>query len=390
MKFNFLQKFKSVSTLVLTYLMMISSAPAQDDVDFYSIAQRLVQDAQYNRALTYIKSIPEDADISKARMSLLKGIVFVNTKAFEEGRKELERALLQFKDEELKIPPEVYLYYCQSFFLQGDFTGSLKSLEKYSKELAREPKAQIIRANSLWKLDRKEEAWQIVLKGEENFPNEILFSRQKIVFMMELGLYENAFQLVLQYLVENSAPPQEFLSFAVNFRKAKQEKNSLKLFEVARLRFPRNEMILLEFANSYYEKGKLYRAAEIFEELSRRNTKYVKEASELYRRAGYPMRALALNRKIQDSETKLKQRLAIYIDQSDFELASSMEMELNNLGLGKDQDISYALAYSHFQIGKIQQSKELLRRVTREDLYRKSLALKSLMSACLDGQGACL
>ena len=72
-----------------------------------------------------------------------------------------------------------------------------------------------------------------------------------------------------------------------------------------------------------------------------------------------------------------------------FELASSMEKELLSLKLLEDQDIKYAMAYSHFQNGKLISAKRLLSQINEKKLLQKSLSLRELIKNCEELTGDC-
>ncbi len=389
MNFSLMAYKNLMMVAFLLFTTICSPALSQDDIDFYRIAKTLVANGQFQKARSYIKTIPNDADVSKARLAVIKGRISLGLKDYKNSRVHFELAQKEFQEEEISPPTELYLYICQSYFLQKDYAGALKALNRYSEKLSSEPKSYIIKANTLWKLDRKEEAWNELRRGKSTFPKEVLFKRQQIVFLLEMNLLETAYEELLVYLLENAAPPGEFLNFAVAMREKKSFHLAYKLFELGLIRFPNHEMLNLELANTYFERGRNYLAAVQFEKMSRSRPKYIKEASELYRRAGFPMRAENLNSRIEKLSVKLKQRLSIYLDMEKFELASSMEKELLSLKLLEDQDIKYAMAYSHFQNGKLISAKRLLSQINEKKLLQKSLSLRELIKNCEELTGDC-
>ena len=106
------------------------------------------------------------------------------------------------------------------------------------------------------------------------------------------------------------------------------------------------------------------------------------DTAELYRQAGRLYRAININSEIPDQKTKMKQRLAILVELSDFESVAAMDDALERLGLYENQDILYAHAYSLYRTGAFDQSRSQLSGLTRPDLFRKATELRSAMEKC--------
>ena len=155
------------------------------------------------------------------------------------------------------------------------------------------------------------------------------------------------------------------------------------------MKYPGNDLVIIELAHVYLEKEQIVTAAALFEEASRFKNKYSQEASELFRRAKQLYHALYLNSKITDQKEKLKQRLAIFLEFGDFEMAAAMEKALSRVGLLENEDMRYALAYSQFEVGDLDGAEKNLQYLTRPDLFKKASELRKSMQECMADQFQC-
>jgi len=123
-------------------------------------------------------------------------------------------------------------------------------------------------------------------------------------------------------------------------------------------------------------------AAKIIHDASFNNPNLIKEAAELYRRAGSEYMALSLNGLILDQHEKLKQRMALMLQLENFEQAAGMETSLKRIHLDDDENIKYALAYSFFKIGNYSKANDYLSQITDTEIFKKASELRKIMNQC--------
>jgi hypothetical protein len=143
---------------------------------------------------------------------------------------------------------------------------------------------------------------------------------------------------------------------------------------------------MLRLALCYVGDGKPLAAAQLVHRASYIDPKLRVEAAELYRRARKLTMALLVNAQVLDQRKKLRQRLGLLIEARRFEEAAALELRLSRLGLLKDQQLVYALAYSFFRIGRFRKSERWLKQVTDPGLFRKAVELRRSMATC-ESQG---
>ncbi len=143
-------------------------------------------------------------------------------------------------------------------------------------------------------------------------------------------------------------------------------------------------------AHAYLDQGQINTAAELIYEASLLEPALTGEASELFRRAGRPNRALMLNGQISDQQVKFRQRLALLLELKRYEQAAAMENDLRRTGLIEDEDIRYALAYADFKTGDFDTAELHLQKLTRPDLFRKAAELRRAIQDCSEDSWQCL
>jgi len=376
--------------------LLLLSLPAlakqeQGDVDYLSLAAMLIKDGHYERAeaalvkLELADQAGEEVIEDRARFYTLKGLVLLKKQDFASAK----QALLQAIDEG-QTESVAYVYLAQAAYGDQDYQTTLDAIENAGQVIVTMQGLYTIKAQSHWKLNEKNQAWETLLEGLQYFPDEATFLRQQVFFLMELRLYQDAVEVGNKYLSHANAGVEDYLAIGSALRKSKQPDNAIEILERAKILYPSDVRVIIELAHSYLDIDHALAAAELFLLAASVDSQYMSEAAELYRRAGKLDQALSLNAQVREQEKKLKQRLAILLEYEDYELAAAMEKPLFRVGLLDDQDIRYATAYSLFKAGKFDQAAEQLNYVKRPDLFRKSTELRKVMQECQGAVWSCL
>jgi hypothetical protein len=143
-------------------------------------------------------------------------------------------------------------------------------------------------------------------------------------------------------------------------------------------------------AHVYIERGEMSSAADLLYKAALLDPTLMGEAAELYRRSGQTFRAMNLNGQLLDQEEKLRQRLALYLEMGNYEQAAAMEVPLRRVGLLAEEDLRYAIAYSHFKTGDFGAAEEHLTALNRPDLFRKAAELRRAIQDCAEESWKCL
>ena len=120
----------------------------------------------------------------------------------------------------------------------------------------------------------------------------------------------------------------------------------------------------------------------LFEESARHDPDFLNDASELYRKAGKPSRALFLNERIPDQKEKMRQKLGILLELERFEEVAKMGPRLKRLGLLKEDDLLYAMAYAAFQSREFKQAERWIKKINDPKTYEMAISLREAIMNC--------
>lgn len=370
---------------LLTTSVLVEAKETKEEVDYLGLAALLVRDKHFDRAEQALSQLnPQDESLDRVRYYTLFGLVYLNTSQLEKAITAFEAAIASGQTE-----PGIYVYIAQAHFVLKHYQLTLDALAKAGSSAETSAQLFVMKAEAYWQLKLQGDAWTSLNVGLQKFPESRLLQKQKISYLLELALFEEA-ETAIPAFLKNAETENDFLWIAGTLRSKHQPKRAAFILEQANMIYPQHERVMIELANAYLDQQKLIVAAAIFEDLSLVNSKYSNEASELYRRANKPYQALVFNAMVDEQSKKLKQRLAILLEMEDYDMAAAMAGALFRVGLLEDQDIRYALAYSLFKTGEFAAVESHLKQITRSDLFRKSTELRRLMEECRKSRWSCI
>ncbi len=355
------------------------------EVDHVALAALLIKDGFYDRAETVLRNVDTTKKgVDLARYHTLRGLVFLQKSLFVEARDSFRSAIAAGQKE-----PIVHVYIAQASYGLKDWKATIAAIRAAGASAEELPATYAMLAQAHWNLGEREAAWQALSRGEKRHPNYSDLTRQKFFYLMELGLYQSAAEEGERYLAKRGGDVSDHLLIGAALRQSRQYDKALRFLEMARVRFPDNEPVMLELARTYLETGSVLTAAQMFEQASYRDTKFVADAAELYRRAKKHYRALHLNTLIPDRKERLKQKLAIYLETEQYELIAAMGSDLLRVGLLDDDEIRYALAYGYFQTGAFRRAEQELARIQKPEVFRRAAELRREMERCKSEPAHC-
>lgn len=376
---------RSLLALLAAVLLCFVSASAlgqqasdSGDIDYVELAALLLKDGHYDRALNALSEVDTSReDLDLARFHLLQGLVMLNLKQPKMAEREFLNALAAGQGDKV-----VYVYLAQAHFQQESYQEALSALMQSQGAGSHLPAVYFMAARSRWELGDHAKALAILESARDNFVDETPFLRQKIFYLIKLGLYRAAADLGMSYLAEHEAATEDYIAIGNALRESRQYEQALRFLEAARLRFRDNVEVAKVLSHVYLDMGNALSAAEVMEDAARRDASLKVEAAELHRRAGNLFRALALNAQVTDQDKKLKQRLAILLALERYWQVAGMSDALQRNDLLKDEDIRYALAYAMFKSGEFDRAEQQLAQLRRGDLFRKAVELREAMKDC--------
>lgn len=372
---------------LLTALFAVSGfAAKKDEVNYLDLAALMLRDGNLDRAVIALDQVPlNEEGVDLQRYFTLRGMAHLRRDEPEAAAAALEQAVATGGAESV-----VYVYLAQVYFQLERFRDVLLTLEKAGPELEKVASVYHMRAQCHWLLKEPELALATLDLAAQLFPQEPGFLRRKVFFLIELGLYREAAEQGRVYLQQSAGKREDYVALGNAMRASGELREATLLLEQARLMYPGDADVNKVLAHAYLDQGQTNTAAELIYEASLLDPSLTGEASELYRRAGRPYRALMLNGQISDQKVKFRQRLALLLELQRFEQAAAMDNDLRRTGLMDDEDIRYALAYAVFKVGDFEAAEVHLQTLTRADLFRKAAELRRAIQDCSEDSWKCL
>lgn len=361
--------------------------PAQEEekIDYVGLAARLIKDHHPDRAEVTLEQVDlKDPSVDLVRFHTLNGMVKLELKKYKEARDQFQKAIAAGQTEKV-----IFVYLAQAHHGLQDYQGVVGGLNKAGSAGKKTAGTFLLRSNAHWELKQYNQAIAALDEGARKFPEEHEFTRLKIFYLIDLGLFQEVSRIGEKYLAREGSGPEDYAAVGEGLRRSNQFDAARKVLEAARLRYPENEKILLLLAHSYLDDGHPLIAAMLFEEAARNNQKYSLEAAELYLKAGRMERALANNERVIDQKAKMKQRLSILLRMERFSMVSGMEPRLSRLGLLSDENIRYALAYGYFKTGDFKKAEAQLKQLTEAKHFESATQLRKAMEACKQSGWEC-
>lgn len=375
--------------MIITLLSALCITPMvaqeESEEDLLSLAALMIKDGYYDRAENILQSVDlNDDELDKVRFYTLSGLVYMKKRVYIKAIENFENAI-----KEGQTDKSVYLYIAQAYFELKDYANALVNFKNAGDVAYSKPAIISVIAECEWKTQKQDDAIMTLKEGLKRFPQHNAFDKQLFYYFVELGLFQEASIYAQRYLKNKDIDAQSYIQIANIFEKANEPKHSREILEEAHLRFPGNVKVTIYLAHIYIKLGMLHTAADLFDQASLEDAKYIAEASEMYRRAKELYRALYLNSQIIDQQEKYKQRMAILLEFGDYEKAAAMEEALERVQLIEDENIRYALAFTLFQIGRYDECEAHLKQITTPELFRKSIQIRKSIEMCNEKPWEC-
>lgn len=372
-------------TLMLSGSLLASDKNTKDDVDYVALATILMKDAYYNRANDALKHVDlNDKTVDLAQYYTLKGLVSSKLSQYKASNENFYKAIKNGQKQKV-----IYVYIAQNSFKLKDYAEVIKALDNAIDLTIKKPKLLALKAEAYYRLKQYNETLSTLKKLIQLHPTYYDAYKQRFAYLVSLGLYQSALEDADIYMKNAKASEKTTISFINALRKAKETDKAIILAEKAHLIYPNNATITILLANLYIDKEMIQAAADLFDKASLQDSKYIKDSSEMFRRAKNYIQALYKNSQILDTKEKYKQKVAIYLEFGDYEKVVATESALKRNELLKDQNMIYALAYSFYMISDFDKSEEYLKQINRSDLFTKAIELRKNMNKCKNNHWEC-
>ncbi len=372
-------------TIFLSTVLFADDKNNKDDVDYVVLATLLMKDGYYNRANQALKHVDTtQEDLDKAQFFTLKGLIQLKLHEYQASNTSFLLAIKNGQQEK-----SVYLYIAQNHFKLKQYAQAIKALESANQLVNAKPKLMALKAECFYRLHDYNSALVTLKEVNLLHPKYYDAYKQRFSYYISLELYQSALDDANIYLQNADTNEKVTISFISALRKAKETHKAMILAEEAHLKYNKNVIITILLANLYIDVNMIESAATLFDEASLQDSKYIKDSSEMFRRAKDFVQAIYKNSQILDTKEKYKQKVAIYLEFSQYERVIATESALIRNDLLKDENLVYALAFSYYKVGEFDQSEKYLKKITQNNLFSKSIELRKNMDKCKNNHWEC-
>ncbi len=376
---------KRLLTLLLLSLPGLATA-AEQRIDYVELGAKLLKDGYVQRAGNALEKVDvRRDDFPFTRYYTLKGVLL-----HKQGYPALSNIFFDEAAARGQDNPAIQLYVARNHWQLQEYAGVVEALDRAGEKALENRQMFVIRAEAHKQLGEMEKAWSVLDAGIERFPGYPRFYRQKFYYLVGLGFYRQAVEYAREYLAAGEHDPEDYLAVAYALRENRQLDAAAALLEEAVLRFG-HDAKLIELLGQVYIDGERYlSAAQVFDRATLLEPGFAHKAAALYLKAGQPVRALQLNRRIGDQKAKFRQRVGIDIHLDDYQSLVAKTDALERYGLLEENDIVYAVGYAWFRLGDFDRAKAYLKRVTDDRLFQKASHIFKQIDQCNAEPTACI
>lgn len=216
-------------------------------------------------------------------------------------------------------------------------------------------------------------------------PKHLLVSSN---ILFKSGLKKIALKRALKKLP--SLEEDDILELAALINKEDSQEALIVYLEAVLLEKNLSNDIKYKLASLYIGNGNITAAEALIRSIPGAADQYAFELAELNMQLGNLVMAKYYNSLVNDPKKKLKQRLAIYLSQENFDLIASLDKEIYRYGLIKTDEFKYLLAYSKMKVGKLEDSDSLLNQIKAPSYLAKIIEIKKQISECKTNKASCI
>jgi len=425
-----MQNILKLSILILM-ISVLAEAKSEEvaEVDHLALATMMVYDGKFDKAnAELLEARKNDTDLDMSKYYTIKGVISMRQEKHVQAINYLKKAVEATKVKVYKAPasakekrrhlfsvgssekpqPKVstpifnaeklradqlqklYSHLSQESYKVKDYGATIKYLDLQGPLGRDQASEYMLRADCYWKLGDRDSAVAMLTKGAGAFPSDQSLLKQKFYYFTELGLYQEAIKSAKAYMKRAKPNAKEYMALAQMLLAGGQRDESIKVLEETKMLFPKEAKVDMLLGHLYLKKGMQYTTANLFEQGSYYEHKYVKEAAEMYRRAGMIPHALYLNSQVIDKQKKLKQKIAIYVDRQEYAKIIGLIDALKRYKMLDDDTIRYAVAYAYYMSKDYEEAEKHLKKINDSELFSKATIIRKNIEKCQDNSMECI
>lgn len=426
-----LKKLVTLTVVFFSVVMLQAKETEEQTINHMEIATIMYYDGKYDKALEALQSAKDShREIAWDKYHNMRGLIFLKNEKYQASISAFKEAILAtrkkvytppveempqreylfklFSDTEKPEQPvaqtpvfdpeklrkdqieEIYLYLSQAYYKAEQYLDAVHALDAAGVKGRASASLFTLRAECYWKAGQKGSSIDALSRGSKLFPEDATLLKQKFYYFAELKLYQASIEAAKAYMKKVPANAQEYISLAQMLQSGGESEQAIKVLEEAKLEFPSSAKVHILLGHYYNQKEMPHITADLFEEGSFYDAKYLKEAAEMYRRNGALAHALYLNSMMKDKEEKTKQKVAIYIGKGEFEKIIGLKDALDRYGLLQNDTMRYALAYSYYMVKEYEEAEAQLKKIEDDELFSKATVIRKNIEKCRNNSLECL
>lgn len=345
----------------------------KDEPDYLTLAALMIRDGHYDRAETILKGIDTTEEgFNFVKYHTLKGLVSLNQGEMKMAQ---DRFLEAIKAAGSEVDPILYVYIAQAYYGEQNFERTIWALDSAGSYIYNLPDLLGVKATCHWSIGQKPEALAVLDNAEHWYPERSAFKIQKIFYLIELELFQQAVEESDDFLQRFGDNSKSYMIVGEALRRAKSYDQAVVVLEKGRLLFPNEIKLILSLGHTYMQSGKNIAAAKLFEQAAAFDPKYLEQSIGLYRMVNNNWKAKFLNAQVGDAKKKLKNWLEILLAEEKYEEILAIEERLKRYGTLKDDKMRYAMAYVHFISEQYDQSETYLKGISDPKIFKNAVKL---------------
>ncbi|UCM99704.1 tetratricopeptide repeat protein [Sulfurimonas sp. SWIR-19] len=421
---------KILQSLLLTLLLSSHVIAKKDDavsIDHIALATLMIYDGKYEKAHEELDVVNQksptfdaakyytvlgvlyskEGKTKKAIQAYKEAIEATKTKEFKAPKVEIQEKYLfsigsheKQKSRQPEFNPkkkrqekleQLYMYLASEYYKIKDYKNTVKSLDNAGEKGKNRAELFTLRAECYYKTKAYDSAIKALNTGMKLFPkSSTVLLKQKFYYLADLGLYQSAIKTAKEYMQQVNSSSKEYIALAQMLLETNQIDSAVEILEDAKLRFPKNAKLSFLLGHLYLKKDMKFTTANLFEESSYFDKKYLKDAVEMNRRVGQTTHALYLNTHNIDKVEKLKQKIALYLDAQEFRKIIGLKKALLRYKMLDDDNLRYALAYSYYMAGDYKNAEKELKHISNSELFNKATIIRKNIEKCTNNSLECL
>jgi len=361
--------------------------PLYDEYEGAELAAMLLRDGKNDAAKAALEGLSRSERKEKAALiGKLNGDISLLEGRTSEAASHFLRALQENATESLRMQLELGL--ARAYQRLGKPSDCAKAASRAGELVFRQEGDALVKAACERAAGENGAAWKTLDRAGE-LKLGFSVNLEKVRLMLSMGLRQEASLRVLSHIA-GKATPSEAMALAEALLEAGAKEESLLALEMARLRFPNDQEVLLAIAPLYFAKGLKRATAEAFTIASVRDHNYAEHAAETLRQFGARQRSRYLNLFIPGEKERGRQKLALAVESSRWDLVASMDGFVKRTSLEEDDEVNYAVGFSLLRGGEGERSRSYLEKIRSPSFLPKVSALFKSIEECGKKSWLCL